>query len=43
MESMSQVPFYLPRNAIPYGGTQIIVFVFINKNFINLNKLGWDC
>lgn len=29
MESMSQVPFYLLRGEVPYGGTQIIV-TFIN-------------
>lgn len=29
MESMSQVPFYVPRGEIPYGGTQFIVSYFI--------------
>lgn len=27
MESMSQVPFYVPRGEIPYGGFQVIVSV----------------
>ena len=25
MESLSNVPFYLPRGETPYGGTQLIV------------------
>lgn len=25
MESMSQVPFYLPRGEVPYGGAKLIV------------------
>lgn len=28
MESMSMVPYYLPRGDIPYGGIQLLVSLF---------------